>query len=55
MPNADLHRGLGPTTAPLLAARPVTSLRGVGPALADNLARLGLYTVQDVLFHLPQR
>ena len=34
--------GVGPTTASPLAARPVTSLRGVGPALADNLARLGM-------------
>jgi ATP-dependent DNA helicase RecG len=38
-----------------LDERPVTSLRGVGPALADTLGRLGLRTVQDVLFHLPLR
>ena len=38
-----------------LAERPVTALRGVGPALAEALARLGLQTVQDVLFHLPLR
>ncbi len=38
-----------------LADRPVTALRGVGPALAELLARLGLRTVQDVLFHLPLR
>jgi ATP-dependent DNA helicase RecG len=38
-----------------LAERPVTALRGVGPALAESLARLGLRTVQDVLFHLPLR
>ncbi|MGI9245435.1 MAG: ATP-dependent DNA helicase RecG, partial [Steroidobacteraceae bacterium] len=38
-----------------LAERPVTALRGVGPALAESLARLGLQTVQDVLFHLPLR
>jgi ATP-dependent DNA helicase RecG len=38
-----------------LAERPVTALRGVGPALAEALARLGLRTVQDVLFHLPLR
>ncbi|MBK7903949.1 MAG: ATP-dependent DNA helicase RecG [Proteobacteria bacterium] len=40
---------------PTLAERPVTALRGVGPALAEALARLGLHTVQDVLFHLPLR
>ena len=42
-------------TAASLAERPVTALRGVGPALAESLARLGLQTVQDVLFHLPLR
>ncbi len=41
--------------APPLDERPVTSLRGVGPALAATLERLGLRTVQDVLFHLPLR
>ena len=43
---------MGATT---LAERPVTALRGVGPALAESLARLGLHSVQDVLFHLPLR
>ncbi len=38
-----------------LDERPVTSLRGVGPALAATFARLGLHTVQDLLFHLPLR
>ncbi|HET9862736.1 MAG TPA: ATP-dependent DNA helicase RecG, partial [Steroidobacteraceae bacterium] len=35
--------------------RPVASLRGVGPALADRLARLGVTQVQDLLFVLPSR
>lgn len=35
--------------------QPVTALRGAGPKLAEKLQRLGLYTVQDVLFHLPLR
>ncbi len=35
--------------------QPVTALRGVGPALASALARLGLERVQDVWFHLPLR
>jgi len=35
--------------------RPVDSLKGVGPAMATKLARLGIHTVQDVLFHLPAR
>ncbi|HET7202841.1 MAG TPA: ATP-dependent DNA helicase RecG [Steroidobacteraceae bacterium] len=43
------------SAATTLAERPVTALRGVGPALAESLARLGLRTVQDVLFHLPLR
>ena len=43
------------TTELPLDERPVTSLRGVGPALAATLERLGLRTVQDVLFHLPLR
>ncbi len=35
--------------------RPVTALSGVGPALAEKLAKLGVFTVQDVLFLLPLR
>ena len=34
---------------------PVTTLPGVGPALAATLAKLGLGTVQDLWFHLPLR
>lgn len=33
----------------------VTSLHGVGPQLASKLKKLGLYSVQDLLFHLPLR
>jgi len=40
---------------PPLDERPVTSLRGVGPALAATLAKLGIFTVQDLIFHLPLR
>ncbi len=35
--------------------RPVTTLRGVGEALATKLQRLGVRTVQDLLFLLPLR
>ncbi|SFP35786.1 ATP-dependent DNA helicase RecG [Pseudomonas borbori] len=38
-----------------LAAVSVTALKGVGAALAEKLARVGLETLQDVLFHLPLR
>ncbi len=34
---------------------PVTHLKGVGGALASTLAKLGIATVQDLLFHLPMR
>lgn len=35
--------------------RPVTALRGVGDALAERLAALGVRSVQDLLFLLPLR
>ncbi|HEU4780149.1 MAG TPA: ATP-dependent DNA helicase RecG [Steroidobacteraceae bacterium] len=35
--------------------RPVASLRGVGPALAEKLEKLGVTQVQDLLFVLPSR
>ena len=35
--------------------QPVSALRGVGPRVTERLERLGLRTVQDVLFHLPFR
>ena len=38
-----------------LAQVPVTTLKGVGAALAEKLAKVGLETLQDVLFHLPLR
>lgn len=34
---------------------PVTRLKGVGPQLAQKLQKLGLTTIQDLLFHLPSR
>lgn len=34
---------------------PVTQLRGVGVQMRAKLARVGIATVQDVLFHLPLR
>jgi ATP-dependent DNA helicase RecG len=38
-----------------LLANPLTSLKGVGPALAKKLERLGLYRIEDLLFLLPLR
>lgn len=40
---------------PALDQRPVTRLRGVGDQVAARLQKLGIRTVQDVLFHLPLR
>jgi ATP-dependent DNA helicase RecG len=42
---------------PRLAAEdhPITTLKGVGAALAERLKKLGLYTIQDALFLLPTR
>ena len=38
-----------------LAQMPVTALKGVGAKVAEKLVKLNLFTVQDVLFHLPLR
>ncbi|MGD2112348.1 MAG: DEAD/DEAH box helicase, partial [Gammaproteobacteria bacterium] len=46
---------LAPDSKHRLATLPVTALKGVGPKVAGRLERLGLRTVQDVLFHLPLR
>jgi ATP-dependent DNA helicase RecG len=34
---------------------PVTYLKGVGPARAEALRRLGVVTARDLLFHIPRR
>ena len=36
-------------------ATPVTTIAGVGPKRAEELARFGLHTVEDLLYHLPFR
>jgi ATP-dependent DNA helicase RecG len=38
-----------------LAQTPVTQLKGVGSKVAEKLEKLGLHSVQDLLFHLPHR
>jgi ATP-dependent DNA helicase RecG len=45
---------LKPATAPTDQIA-VTRLKGVGPKAAERLARLGIRSVQDILFHLPLR
>ncbi|WP_440054113.1 ATP-dependent DNA helicase RecG [Pseudoalteromonas sp. T1lg65] len=42
-------------STPNLASYPVTELKGVGPKAAERLAKLGIHSVQDMLFHLPLR
>ncbi|MDX1569618.1 MAG: ATP-dependent DNA helicase RecG [Xanthomonadales bacterium] len=39
----------------LNADAPITSLPGVGPKVAEKLAKLGLHRCADALFHLPLR
>jgi len=38
-----------------LAQIPVTTLKGVGPGMATKLDKIGLVSLQDLLFHLPLR
>lgn len=38
-----------------LSQVPLSSLKGVGPSLAEKLTKIGLLSVQDILFHLPLR
>jgi ATP-dependent DNA helicase RecG len=42
-------------TATTLAELSVTSIKGVGAALAEKLLRLDIRNVQDLLFHLPRQ
>ncbi|HEY9050852.1 MAG TPA: ATP-dependent DNA helicase RecG [Gammaproteobacteria bacterium] len=34
---------------------PLTQLKGVGPRVAERLEKIGIHSIQDVLFHLPYR
>ncbi|WP_430009032.1 ATP-dependent DNA helicase RecG [Methylophaga lonarensis] len=44
-----------PQVADNVLAQPVTVLKGVGSRQAEKLAKIGIETVQDCLFHLPLR
>ena len=33
----------------------LATLKGVGPSMAEKLAKISLYSLQDILFHLPLR
>jgi len=49
------QRQTGGINKSLSLQSPVQQLRGVGDRTAENLARLGLQYVRDLLFHLPLR
>ena len=38
-----------------LASIPVSVLKGVGPKVVERLEKLGIRSIQDMLFHLPSR
>ncbi len=38
-----------------LDSQPITRLKGVGPRMEEKLAKLGVHSVRDLLFHLPAR
>ena len=40
---------------PAVLSQDITSLKGVGPKMAERLHKLKLYYVKDLLFHLPLR
>src|SRR3954468_11559491 len=53
-----MTNSLGMTTKPLPRIRldtPATYLKGVGPARATALRKLGIITAGDLLFHIPHR
>lgn len=38
-----------------MLSSPLTDLQGIGAKMAEKLSKLGLNTIEDVLFHLPHR
>ena len=51
----DRARPLPPASAAAGLDAPLTVLSGIGPKSAENLARLGLHQLRDLLFYLPRR
>jgi ATP-dependent DNA helicase RecG len=47
--------GTEPRAGKVYLDMPVTYLKGVGPARAESLRRLGIVTARDLLFHIPHR
>ncbi len=44
-----------PNSSPSILTSDISELKGVGPKMAENLQKLGIEKVQDLLFHLPLR
>lgn len=45
----------GETSLSISLTDSLLQLKGVGPRVAEKLAKLGLHNIQDVLFNLPYR
>jgi len=43
------------TSKQLSLQDPVSALKGVGPKMRENLHKIGIEHIQDLLFHLPLR
>ncbi|HSG51354.1 MAG TPA: ATP-dependent DNA helicase RecG, partial [Rheinheimera sp.] len=43
------------STPTSLASISISSIKGVGAKVADRLHKLDIFTLQDILFHLPLR
>jgi len=44
-----------PSVEPAALSAPITVLQGIGPRNAQNLARVGLHTLRDMLYYFPRR
>lgn len=55
VPLSPVQKRITPTVEPKALSAPVTVLQGVGPRIAQNLNRLGLITLRDMLYNFPRR
>ena len=55
MRGREVRRPASPAAPRLTLETPVTYLKGVGPRRAEALARLGVHTAGDLLYHVPHR
>jgi ATP-dependent DNA helicase RecG len=52
---ADVERLVTAKAGEALEHLPVSALKGIGPSIAERVGRIGIRSIQDVLFHLPLR